>query len=773
MTADNKPSSRGPNDVQVALAGRARKTLLRRGAFVLILIGISAFVAGGLTRLHVETTVNSTLALDDPAAARLTDHARSFGGDPIVVILESGEPGHLLAGDGQLLGLIRLEGELARLPDVAAVYGPGTILNQIATVSQNLLVRIGATRDAIRNDAESAARAKGASRSQAKRAADAASERFDRRYGALIAQGLPAGLPTMKNPKFAETVIFDADGRPRPRWQFVVPDAHNVSVLIRPRQGLDEAGNEKLVAAVDKAVHGANLETSRVTITGIPAITSALTQQAASEIPLLGGLATLILLARFLAVPSRARRLDRLWPLAAALVGSFLTLALFGWTGESLSFAAIALLPLLLGIGSSFSLYLTTAASRRDVLAVSLASAAAFSSLTLAPLPFVHELGIALGLGVMLTVGVTLAFAWALRVTPSAISEPRPSTTAVRPLKGATRWTSLTCLAVVAATGWASLPRLDVVADPQVMAQGLPELESAHHAEQVLGSSGEVSVVLRGVNVQTTAGLDWLVGAQDVVVSRFGDQLRPILTAPDLLAFLGDKPTGEQIVAGIGLLPPYLSSAVLTPDSQEAVLSFGLKLQDLGEQSDLLEDVEASLPPPPRGTSAELVGLPVAASHTYEAVADDRWIGNIAGVLVAGLVLAIGLRHRRDAALAVGAALLATGWTLAGLAILDRPLNPMTITLGSLATVTACEFTVLLAESRRIAAPKLAKTVTWACVTSAVGYLALVPSRIALLREFGITLAAAMILSYVAAIVVVRLCSSSLAAEPCESASPS
>ncbi|WP_182378289.1 MMPL family transporter [Nocardioides sp. WS12] len=214
------------------------------------------------------------------------------------------------------------------------------------------------------------------------------------------------------------------------------------------------------------------------------------------------------------------------------------------------------------------------------------------------------------------------------------------------------------------------------------------------------------------------------------------------------------------------MLPPYLSNAVLTPDSREAVLSFGLKLQDLGTQSDLLEDVEASLPTPPSGTRAELVGLPVAASHTYEAVAGDRWIGNIAGVVVAGLVLTIGLRHRRDAALAVGAAILATGWTLAGLAVFDRPLNPMTITLGSLATVTACEFTVLLAESRRKAAPKLARTVTWACVTSAVGYLALVPSRISLPREFGITLAVAMVLSYLVAIVVVRLRSPSMPTEP-------
>jgi predicted RND superfamily exporter protein len=761
MTVDHQPAR--------------RRWTPARGLLVLLAMGLIALCTGGLLRLDVAATVDSFLAPDDPAVAELSSYARSFGGDPVVVILRSEQPRGLLTGDGQLVKEIQLEGRLASLPDVAAVYGPGTILNQIATVSQNLLVRIGASRDAIRARAEARARASGASGASIAKAADAASAAFDRRYGALITQGMPAGLPTMRNPRFAEAVIFDKTGEPRPRWSFVVPDAHAIAILVRPREGLDEDGNARLVSAVRGAVRSAGLHTSQVTVTGIPVITSALAAEAVGEMPLLGGLAALVLLGRFLGGPGRGRWFRRLRPLVAALLGSLCTLAVFGWLGVALSFAAIALLPLLLGIGSSFSLYLESVASRREVVVVSLASAAAFASLAASPLPFVRDLGLALSLGVVLTVSITILLdrmpgigreprrGAVLTVAGHPVEEPARDTGASHGSEPAgsrhltRRRAALACCVLLAAAGWIALPRLDVVAHPEVMAHGLPALRDAHRAEQVLGSSGSVSVVLRGSDVQTPAALAWLVQAQDLVVSRHGDQLRPILTVPDLLSFLGDHPTSDQIAAGVELLPAYLSSAVLTPDRHQAVLSFGLKLQDLGQQQNLLAQVQRSLPEPPPGMSADLVGLPVAAGHSYAAVADGRWSGHLSGIAAAALVLLVGLRHRRDAVAAVVAALLATGWTLVGLWTFGRPLTPLTIMLGSLATVTACEFTVLLAEARRRRSSSLSKVVAWACASSAIGYLALVPSRIALLREFGLTLACALLLSYLAALAVTRL----------------
>lgn len=732
-----------------------RRLCTGRGLVVAVVIaGMAAATVIGLLRLRVETTVESFLPQGDPAVAALQDNARAFGGDPVVAMLESTAPRQLLLGDQQFPKLLKLEGTLAQLPDVAAVYGPATVLNQLAISSQDMIARLSGTRDGLRAQAETAARDKKLSDAQVRAAGDAATAEFDQRYGSLLVRGLPAGLPTTSNPNFIKNVIYDEQGNPRTQWHFVVPSASSVAVLVRPRQDIDEASTQRLVAAVRTAVGGAGLATSRVTVTGVPAVTSALTGEVSGELPVLAGLAALAILVRFLVAPSQTGLLRRLWPLIAAVVGSAVTLAVFGWAGVPMSFGAIALFPLLLGVGSSFPLYLSTVADRRQVIVVSLASAIAFGSLAVSPLPFVRELGFALGLGVVLTVAATLALGRIVDIGGKAVAPGEQEYTSPH---ARSRWLVLGALAAVAAVGWAVLPRLDVQANPEDVARGLPELSAARYAEQVLGSSGEVSIVLHGTDAQSPQALQWLKQAEDTEIARYGAQIRPILTAPDLLNFLGGSPSADQVAAGLQLLPPYLTNAVFTPDGRQAVLIFGLKFQDLGQQATLLDDARAALPPPPPGASVEVVGLPVAASRAYQLVSADRYLANAAGIVAAGAVLLIGLRRRRTAVRAMLAAALVSGWTIAGLWLIGASLSPLTVALGSLATVTACEFTVLLLDGYRQRSARLRRMVGWACATSAIGYLALVPSKIGLLREFGLTLAVTVVLSYVAAVAVVRL----------------
>jgi hypothetical protein len=722
----------------------------------LLVLGVLAATAGGLARLRVETTLSSFLPQGDPSVAAIENNARSFGGDPIVALIESNTPRQLLLDQQQFRNLLKLEGALAQLPDVATVYGPATVINQLAISSQDMIARISGERDALRAQAESAARNRGLSDAAVTAAGDAAVAPFDQRYGALLVKGLPAGLPTTNNPSFISSVIYDQTGQPRTQWHFVVPNANSVAVLVRPRQDLDEAGTERLVSAVRSAVGAAGLTTSRVTVTGVPAITAQLTSEVGAEMPLLGGLAALALLLRFLIAPARVSRLRRLWPLLASVVGSALTLAVFGWVGVPMSVGAIGLFPLLLGIGSSFPLYLASFADKRRVIVVSLASAAALGSLAVSPLPFVRELGLALALGVLLTVVATvlLGRVFAPSVEPSDIPARVVAQPAMSPGR---RWLALGVLVAVAGLGWMMLPKLSVQANPEDLAQGLPELRDAQYAEQVLGSSGQVSIVLNGADTQSPPALRWLNQAEDIEIARFGDQVHPILTAPDLLSFLGGSPTSDQVAAGVQLLPSYLVGAVFTPDGQQATMIFGLRFQDLGAQTRLLDGVRAALPPPPAGYHVDVVGLPVAADRAYQLVSADRFLSNGIGILAAGLVLTLGLRRRRDGLRAMLAAALATGWTLAALWALGQPLNPLTVALGSLITVTGCEFTVLLVDAYQSGASRLRRVIALACVTSAIGYLALVPSRIALIRDFGIALAATVLFTYLAATAVVRL----------------
>ncbi|AIJ21308.1 MMPL family transporter [Amycolatopsis methanolica] len=739
------------------LAGALRRWwrgISRRGLVAgAVLLALAACTGGGLWQVRIDTGIESFLPTGDPAYQALQDKARSFGGDPVVVLLRSKDPNDLLMQQEKLAGLLGLEGQLAKLPDVAAVYGPATVLNQIAGAAQDVLAQISGRRDALRNTAEQQARANGARDADVRAAGDAAVAQFDARYGPLIVRGLPTGLPTLRNPRFVATAMFQDDGRPRPEWRFVVPDDHTATLLIRPREDIDQAATGRLVDSVRSSVDHAGLGAAQVTVTGVPAVTSALTERARQEFPVLGAIALTTVGLIFLLVPWTRRRWTRLRPLLAAMCGTAITVALFGWLHRPLSLGVVAFLPILLGIGSDFPYYLFQRDQLRRVLVAALAAALGFASLVLSPLPFVGELGLALGIGIVATVGVALFLRRMF-----GVEEAQP-TSGGRPLpRGTRRWRIAVAVVAIALAGlgWTALPRLGIEADPQQLAKGLTELTDAQRAEQVLGSAGEVSIMVRGKDVSSPQVLQWARQAEESLVRGYGRDLHPIITIDDLLQFLGDNPTAEQIDAAKQLMPAYLTSAVLRQDDTAGVLVFGVDLRDLYQQRDLLAHVQASLPAPPAGYHAELVGLPVAAVRGLDLVSGGRILINIVSVLVAGLVLTIGL-GRRDALRGVLTVLLASGWVLALAWTVIGSLSPLTVAIGSLTTATGCEFAVMMAKPGHGGRRWLFRGVGTTALAGSVGYLVLACSGLAVLSQFGLLLASGVVCSYVAALLVVWL----------------
>lgn len=741
----------------------------RRGLTVLAAATIAGIVVvSGLAQLRVDTGIDSMLPDQESTKSALNRKAAVFGGDPVVVVLETDKVGGLLLDPGQLRELLRLEGRLSRVSDVVGVYGPGTLLNQIAITAQNLLAEISGQRDALRATAIERAKKEGLTGDAVETAGRAAVQRFDRRYGSLLATGMPAGLPTLHNSRFVKAVVFDAKGNPKPQWRFVVPSARSTAIVVRPRDGIDQSSTSRLVEAVRSEVDRSGLRPSRVTISGVPAVTAAMSERAERELPLLGGLTVLVVALTFVVAAWRGRQRFWLWPLAACLVGTAATLAAFGWSGIALSLGAVAFLPILLGVGTDFPLFLTQAGNRRIVLVTALASAAGFASLGVSPLPFIRELGLAMAVGVLLALAAArVMVTWRGDVADHRDGEEPRATTPVPPVRR--RWAAAALFGVIAALGWAALPTLPVEADPQRLAQGLPALDDARRLERILGSSGEISVVVRGNDVTSPEVFDWAQRAEQSVIVRLGDRVRPIVTAPGLLRFLGEAPSQGQIQAGLAQLPEYLTSAVIAEDRTQALLTFGITLQDLGSQRDLIAELEAALPTSPASVSVDVVGLPIAAVQALDAISGSRYAASLLGIVAAGIVLLLGLRRRADVGRALTATLLATGWSLAGAWLLDVQLSPLTLALGSLTAATGCEFAVLLSEAHRSRLPGLRRGVAIACLTSAAGFAVLAAfSDLWILRQFGLLLTVSVVASFLAAHLVVRLFPPAIP-EPCPS----
>lgn len=726
---------------------------LRLAGLVVVATALVAGVAVGVTRVRIDTGMSAFLPNDDPTTQELAQKADDFGGDPVIALLESPEPRALFSDHDQLMELLKLEGALARLDDVAAVYGPATVLNQTAGAAQGMLAQLSGGRDGYRRLAVASARQKGLPRAKVKAAGRKAAAAFDKRYGTLLVQAMPAGLPTLTNPKFVHTVLFDEDGNPRARWHFVVPTPSSVAILVRPRAHLDQADASRLTAQVRAAIKESGLSLSRTTVTGVPALEAALADRASREAVTLGLISLGSVGLVFVLSGWTRRRRSRLRPVLSAVAGTAITLALYGWFGHDLSFGVVAFLPILLGIGSDFPLYLSRGGRDRATLVAALAAAAGFGSLLLSPLPFVHQFGIALGVGLMATIAVSLLLRRVLGPVPPATYE---SAVVVRggrrPLAVPLRATLALLVVGAAVAGWVALPGLTVQAQPERLARGLPEMAAASYAEDMLHSSGEVNIVLRGDNVATPEALAWGARVEDQLIRNLGGTVRPVISVADLFRFLGDRPTPDQIQAAVQLMPPYLTSAVLRSDQKESVIVLGVQFDDVGQLATTLRQIEAAVADPPDGIRASVVGLPVASARGLELISEGRLWMNLAGIAAAGLVLLIGLRRRQDAVRAVLTIGLATGWVALAVAATTGALNPLTVAVGSLITATGCEFAVMLGGGRTPV-----RSVATAALAATVGFLVIGLSELAVLRDFGLLLAGGVVASFVSALLVTRV----------------
>jgi uncharacterized protein len=337
---------------------------------------------------------------------------------------------------------------------------------------------------------------------------------------------------------------------------------------------------------------------------------------------------------------------------------------------------------------------------------------------------------------------------------------------------------------MLAALGWALDTQTRVETNlVKLVPQSMASLRNLDALERASGVGGEIDLMVSGGladlrSVGTPATIEWMSSYENAVLKRFGytttrgcgkATLCPAFSLPNLFqaGSPGGSPTGvgatgskqarltQAEVSGLlGAIPPYFSQEVITPDRRTATLAFGIRLMPLDEQQRVIEALRASLHPP-RGVSAQLVGLPVLAAQSGVQVASPwrRVLTLLVGLAAAGLVLLLAFRGDRRRALApLLPVVLATGWSALIVFIIRVPLNPMSVTLSALVIAISIEFSVLLSErhrQERLAGHSLGEALRRAYsqtgaavaasgVTAIMGFGVLVLSDINMLRDFGL-----------------------------------
>lgn len=726
----------------------------RIGAALLVAVAMAS-VGWGLAKLEIDTTIAELVPDGTGELESWERMQRAFGADPIVVLLETDTEGALL--EEHLRGLVALEGDLAGLQDVAVVYGPGTVLNQTAIQAQNLLASISGTRDGLIEAARRSGESQGleGERLQAHVADQMAS--FESRYGSLLLQGMQVGLPTLGNQQFARAAATDDQGRIRPSFRWLLPDLRHAAVVVRPAEELDQAETDRLVRRVRERVGESVPDGVTATVTGSPVISSGVAGALREDLPLLAIVGVTLVAGVFLAdrhLPWRRRLL----PLAISLAATGSVLGAYGLLGVPMSLGLLAFLPILVGVGSDFPVHVLHGARRVDLVGAAVATAVAFVSLWWSPLPFVRQLGLALALGTLLSLGLALVLHHTVRNDLPATSTRSQRADSIGPRPDHPRW--LRAVAGLAASGavigWLVLPAVPVEARPDQLAAGVPELETGREAEAVLGASGEIAVTLRGEDVLSSSALAWFREVDRRLAVEHGDRLRPVTSPTRLMEFLGDDPTQAQIEAGAGLVPTYLLRSAVRGDRQQAVSTYGVRLDDLGRQAELIRSVESLLPPAPEGHEADVTGLPVLAARTHTALSEGRLGTNLVGIAAAAGAVLLVLRRWRLALVFLITSAVAAGWGVLLVHVTGASLNPLTIGLGSLTAAVGGEFAIMAGVTR---GERDWRSVTVAGITSIAGFLALLVSDLQALREFGLVLTSSVVLALLAARTVAVLVS--------------
>jgi hydrophobe/amphiphile efflux-3 (HAE3) family protein len=455
------------------------------------------------------------------------------------------------------------------------------------------------------------------------------------------------------------------------------------------------------------------------------------------------------------------------------------------------------------------------AAGGPTIVSAGIATAVGFLVLLTSPVPMVR------GFGALLVVGIAIALACALLAGFAALVRfgvPRPRPEGVPPplprlrsrvsdlgarIAGsgagtavARRWRELRLwtlergeralahsivrprrvLAIafaLAVLGWAADTQSTVVSDVrELVPADLQALQDINELQDKTGVSGEIDVTVRADDVTDPKVLAWMSDFQQRVLDDAGyrsgerctqdkdpPELCPALSLPDLLAAVG---SGDQkrVKALLDSIPPYLSQGLLTADRKTANLAFGIRLQSLERQQEVVERIEQQLDPPD-GVEAAVVGLPVLAADANDKLSSPlrRALTLAAALLAVFLVLLVVRRSFREAAIPLIPIALATGWSggiMFVLGLLPGPfeveLNPMSVTLGALVIAISTEFSVLLSaryrqEREAGASPGRALETTYAStgaavmasgVTAIAGFAVLAASDIRMLRDFGI-----------------------------------
>ena len=777
---------------------------IKRWAWVLIvaIVVLTGALAAGISMMETESGFGALVSSDSQIFKDNENYQEQFGAEPITILL-SGQVDAIFF-PGNLAILSAFEQEFSKDNRYRSILSPATMLNVASSKTiqarQALEAEIALAQGNAAQQARQVAAAQGLSLAEQEIAAEQAKAQVLLQFQLLLDQFSQMGEPTLDNPLFINSIIFNNDGSLNPEFESLIPDDHHALVVVTPVGNMDDDDALQAVDDVEKFFSTHPLDQVNISIISDARLIEAISSGIGSSMILLLALSVGIMaIILFLLFRVRWRVLS----LLIVGIGVLWAFSLMGYISIPLSMATMAALPILFGLGIDYSIQfhnryqeeLTRSTSVSEAIATSIsrifpvvfialvATIIGFITLYISSVPMVRDFGLVLAVGVLFCFLLALFLLHSImylgdkRIPIAKLG--KASRAASGRMESILAWIARVALKnpipillialVVGITGAVLDSQLPINSDyEQLMPQDIDELKQLRQLREILGYGGELHFMVEADNVTDQSVLQWLKEFQEMEMALYPEIVS--IGGPAQLisqASGGIIPDNQQTEKILASMPSIYVDQVISSDMEVASIFFTLEYTSLEQVNDLLELIEQDVNPP-EGVNMVPVGSLTLGASTVDAVTGNRLTMNLICMGAIFFILLIVYRRLTSAIFTVIPVGMVIAWTSFDLYLLGIPLNPLTAIMGVIIIGIGTEFMVLLLgryeeEKRKglsprdamiVALSKIGRAIVITALTTIGGFGILIASNFVMIRDFGIATVISVILCLISTITV-------------------
>lgn len=752
---------------------------------IIVSILVATLLLGfGLTKIQVDLGQGTLISKNDPLYKATEQYNDNFGGDTLFILL-SGTQDDLLSPNN-LSAINKLQEKLVQKDEIQSSFSYYNLIEsgveQSNTSMKNLEIQLKNARETAVKEAI----ATGATSEQQEAVARNTTEEFLKRTQEQSGIDLTAlsniGKPSIDNSRFVKGLVVDEQGNVNPMFNKLMPqNGKHALIIMKVKGGIpyDElSGLTKQVSAETAKVGLKNLDT---TISGTPKIYGAIYNSMVKDMSIMLSLSlVLMLVILFVVFPVRWRLLS----IPVVFLSLIWTLGIMGYIGVPMSMVTMAILPILIGLGTDFAIQfhnrydeeLRTGASPKEAVVLSIkkmgiavgiavfSMTLGFITLLISKVPMIQHFGIMLSVGVIVSYTVSLLLMYSIFILRDRNFTPQEKLT---PSKMEGFMKKLALIAVkkplllltigisLAAGGFYVDSSLKIETNiEKLMPQDAPELKELNDIRQIIGSTNEISFILKADNVTDPQVIQALSEYEEQQLKKHS-QIESVTSIATLIkqANQGKIPESKSKINTIlSQIPTELKGNLLSTDNTLSSVSFTIKETGMKEQASLLNQLEKQISLP-KGVSLEPAGSNVINIKSVGTMTENRHLSVGIGVLAIVIGLLLVYRRWKLTMYSILPIILVVGWSSLMMFTLDIEINPLTAVLGSLVLGIGSEFTILIIERYQEerengrsyesaivhAISMIGRAITASGLTVMAGFSTLIFSQFVMLRSFGIT----------------------------------